>query len=265
MVRVEGVEAMGVKIGIPVPTSGDLAYNGKSAPQYAEAVRQAGGEVIALDLALPLGELGALATVCDGFLLPGSPADVDPALYGQQREEATAAADALREECDLRLMEHAAVKGKPVLAICYGMQRLNVWCGGSLVQDLTPVPVNHEAGASVAVAHSVLVAGQSLLAGLLSGGEAPAENGFRRLAVNSSHHQAVSAPGDGLAVVARSVEDGVIEAVEGRIGDAAMLGVQWHPERSVELSAASRAMFTWLVAEAEDAAMSRGVGLADGK
>ncbi len=254
---------MGVKIGIPVPTSTDLAYNAKAAPQYAEAVRQAGGEVVALELGLSVAQLGAVATGCDGFLLPGSPADVDPALYGQERDPATAAADPAREACDLRLLEHAAVQGKPVLAICYGVQRMNVWCGGSLVQDLTPVPVNHEAGGSVAVAHSVLVAGQSLLAGLLSGAEAPAEGHFRRLPVNSSHHQAISAPGDGLAVVARSVEDGVIEAVEGRIGAAAMLGVQWHPERSVGISAASRAMFTWLIAEAEDAAMARGEQLVD--
>jgi len=253
-----------VKIGIPVPTSGDLEYNRKSGPEYAEAVRQAGGEVVELDLRLGVAALGALATACDGFVLPGSPADVDPALYGQERHEGTAPADPEREACDLRLLEHAAVKGKPVLAICFGAQRLNVWCGGSLVQDLAPVPVNHEAGGSVAVAHSVWVAPQSLLAGLLSGAEAPLDGEFRRLAVNSSHHQAVSAPGDDLAVVARSVEDGVIEAVEGRVGKAAMIGVQWHPERSVGISAASRALFTWLVAEAEDAAMNRGAELAGG-
>lgn len=243
---------MGVKIGIPVPTSQDLEYNRKAGPQYAGAVRQAGGEVLELPLGVTVAELGALATLCDGFVLPGSPADVDPALYGQDPHPATAPADPAREACDQRLLEHAAVKGKPVLAICYGVQRLNVWCGGSLVQDLTPVPVNHEAGSSVAVAHPVWIAPQSLLAGLLSSAEAPMDNEFRRLPVNSSHHQAISAPGDDLTVVARSVQDGVIEAVEGRIGAAAMIGVQWHPERSVAISAASRALFTWLIAEAED-------------
>ncbi len=247
--------SMVVKIGMPVPTSGDLEYNRRSVPQYVEAVRQAGGEVVPLELGRSVAELGTLATQCHGFVLPGSPADVDPALYGEEAAPATAAADPAREVCDLRLLEHAAVQGKPVLAICYGVQRLNVWCGGSLVQDLTPVPVNHEAGGRVAVAHSVLIAGQSLLAGLLSEAEAPAEREFRRLPVNSSHHQAISAPGEGLAVVARSAEDGVIEAVEGRIGAAAMIGVQWHPERSVGISAASRALFRWLVAEAEDSAM----------
>lgn len=243
---------MAVRIGIPACTSADVEYNRRSAPAYTAAVEGAGGEAVPLELGLSVAELGALATTCDGFVLPGSPADVEPSLYGHVREEASAGADVAREECDLRLLEHAAVQGKPVLAICYGVQRLNVWCGGTLVQDLTPVPVNHSAGAQVAVAHSVLVVGQSLLAGLLAAAEAPAEGEFRRLAVNSSHHQAVSAPGDGLAVVARCAEDGVIEAVEGRVGLAAMVGVQWHPERSVGISAGSRALFTWLVSEAED-------------
>ena len=248
---------MGVKIGIPVPTSGDLEYNGKAGPQYTDAVRQAGGEVILLPLTPDLSALGALARKCDGFVLPGSPADVDPALYGEAPHEATAPADPAREACDLRLLEHAAIQDKPVLAICYGAQRMNVWRGGSLVQDLAPLPVNHEAGSSVAVPHSVWVAPQSLLAGLISAAEAPTDGDFRRLPVNSSHHQAISAPGEDLAVVARSVEDGVIEAVEGRIGAAAMIGVQWHPERSTTLSAASRALFTWLVAEAEDLQRNR--------
>ncbi len=245
---------MAVRIGIPVPTSEDLEYNGKNEPQYAQAVRQAGGEVVALGLSDRASWRG-LVQGCDGFVLPGSPADVDPALYGQDREEATAGADALREACDLLVLEHAAESGKPVLAICFGMQRLNVWRGGTLVQDLTPVPVNHGAGPSVAVAHSVAVPGHSLLAGLLNAQEAPMEGNFRRLLVNSSHHQAVGIVGDDLTVVARCSQDAVVEAIEGRVGRAAMLGVQWHPERSVDRSPASRALFTWVVAEAEDVQM----------
>ena len=243
---------MGVRIGIPVPTTGDLEYNRKDGPVYGSAVSSAGGEPRSIGLGVSGAELRALVEACDGFVLPGSPADVDPALYGQSREAGTAASDPLRESRDRFLLEHAAETGKPVLAICFGAQYLNVWRGGTLVQDLSPLPVNHEAGSDVAVAHSILVAEQSLLAGLLSGAEAPSERGFRRLSINSSHHQAASSPGEDLAVVARSVEDGVIEAVEGRIGQSPMLGVQWHPERSIGISAASRALFTWLVSEAED-------------
>lgn len=248
---------MTVRIGVPLPTSADAAYNEANWRDYVAALRGAGAEAEQLSLSRELRELKHLLHTCDGFLLPGSPADVDPALYGQARESATAPPDALRDQCDRAVLEHVAETGKPVLAICYGMQHMNVCLGGSLVQDLLPVPVNHAAGASVAVAHSAHVVSQSLLAALLSAAEAPLEGTYRRLPINSSHHQAVSSPGEHLTVVARCHEDGVIEAVEGRIGLATVLGVQWHPERSVNISAASRALFVWLVTEAEDQRMRR--------
>lgn len=242
------------RIGIPVPTSGNAEYSGRSWPNYATAVEQAGGTPVKLDLTLSPKELARIASECSGFVLPGSPADVDPLRYGQEADPATAAADPAREECDRILLEHAEGSGKPVLAICYGVQSLNVWRGGTLVQDIHPLPVNHRAGKSVAVAHSVLISSASLLGSLLPASEAPAEGAFRRLPVNSSHHQAVAVPGEDLSIVARSTEDGVIEGVEGRIGLSAMVGVQWHPERGTDASGASRALFLWLVSEAADSA-----------
>jgi putative glutamine amidotransferase len=130
--------------------------------------------------------------------------------------------------------------------------------------------VNHEAGSKVAIAHTAIVAKDSLLASLLTEEEAPERDGFLRLPVNTSHHQAVAAPGTGLRIVARSPEDGVIEAVEIDTDDAVfhvehpdpkqfVLGVQWHPERSFEISAASRSLFARLVAEAGRVADSRPV------
>lgn len=236
-------------IGIPSPTLADLAYNRQCWPQYAEAVRAAGAEP--LELALESTGQAQLGR-CDGFVLPGSPADVDPGRYGETREPATAAADPARERCDQLILENAEFSGKPILAICFGMQFLNVWRGGTLVQDLMPVPVNHAAGSSIAIAHTALVANTSLLGGLLSTAEAPADGPFRRLPVNSSHHQAISHPGEDLTVVARCPEDGTVEAVEGRMSEAPMLGVQWHPERSTSLSAASRSLFLWLSSSAAD-------------
>ncbi|HEY4355447.1 MAG TPA: gamma-glutamyl-gamma-aminobutyrate hydrolase family protein [Acidobacteriaceae bacterium] len=253
------------RIAIPVPTSNDQAYNQRSWPHYAEAVSRAGGEPVRVELAQPADELKALIAECQGICLPGSPADVDPAVYGAEVDPASAAPDAAREACDFLLLDEAQHLGKPVLAICFGVQSLNAWRGGPLVQDLTPVPVNHSAGSKVAVAHTVLVPPESLLGELISATpelqmEAPATDGFLRLPVNTSHHQAIASPGEGLRIVARCPDDAVIEAVE---NDPAwkpdvelsgrpqfLLGVQWHPERSYEISAASRALFARLVAEA---------------
>ena len=249
------------RIAIPVPTSTDVPYNQRSWPSYATAVTRSGGEPVEMALDLAAAELRALIASCDGVLLPGSPADVDPALYGAERDPATAPADPPREALDYLLLEDAERHSKPVLGICFGVQSLNVWRGGSLVQDLTPVPVNHSAGSKVAIAHTALVEKDSLLASLLTANEAPEHDGFLRLPINTSHHQSVAAPGDGLRIVARCPEDGVIEAVEMDAEDSMfhvehpkpkqfVLGVQWHPERSLDISPASRALFDRLVAEA---------------
>ena len=250
------------RIAIPVPTSTDVAYNQRSWPSYAKAIALSGGEPVAIPLNLPTLMLGELIASCEGVLLPGSPADVDPALYGADRDPATAAADPAREAVDYLLLDDAEKHGKPVLGICFGVQSLNVWRGGSLVQDLTPLPVNHSAGSKVAIAHTALVSKDSVLASLLTDEEAPEIAGFLRLPINTSHHQSVAAPGTGLRIVARSPEDGVIEAVELDADDSVfhvehppakqfLLGVQWHPERSFDISAASRALFRKLVDEAQ--------------
>jgi len=241
------------RIAIPVPTSMDLEYNRRAWGQYAVAVERSGGEAVEVPLDAAPAATARLIAECQGVVLPGSGADVNPQKYGQEPVEECAPADAAREAVDELLLQDAHNMGKPILAICFGTQMLNVWRGGTLLQDLTCVPVNHAAGRSVAVAHGIAVAPESELGRLVAGEEAPERDGFLRLGVNSSHHQAIGVPGDGLRVAARSSEDGVIEAVEG--GQAAadghfVIGVQWHPERSFEESAASRALFGRLVAEA---------------
>ncbi len=261
LVRFQQKLPMTPRIAIPVPTSKDPAYNQRSWPTYATAVTRSGGEPIAIDLSASEAEMRALAASCDGILLPGSPADVNPTLYGAERDPASAPADPAREATDFLLLDHAEKHRKPVLAICYGVQSLNVWRGGTLVQDLAPLPVNHGAGSKVAIAHTAQIAPASLLASLLTPEEAPETGGFLRLPINTSHHQSVAAPGAGLRIVARCPDDGVIEAVEFDSDDAMfhvehtvhpqfVLGVQWHPERSYEISAASRALFDRLILEA---------------
>jgi putative glutamine amidotransferase len=242
------------RIAIPVPTSGDAAYNQRSWPMYAAAVEEAGGEAVRVELGGPVRTLREAARECSGILLPGSPADVLPARYGAEQDPATNKADVARETADWTLLEEAERNRLPVLGICYGLQSLNVYRGGSLVQDLLPLPVNHSAGSKVAVAHSAEIAGESLLGSLVGPEEAAEQNGFLRLPVNSSHHQAIAQPGPGMRIVARCPEDGVIEAIEGAYDPQNpwfFIAVQWHPERSTGISASSRALFRRLVAEAE--------------
>jgi putative glutamine amidotransferase len=241
------------RIAIPVPTSADPEYNHRSWNQYAVAVARSGGEPVEVPLGEPPATTARLIADCQGVLLPGSGADVNPQKYGQEAIEECAPADLARENVDELLLQDAHNMGKPILAICFGTQMLNVWRGGTLLQDLTCLPVNHKAGRAVAIAHTAAIAPDSLLAQVVSVEDVRERDGFLRLPVNSSHHQAIGIPGDGLFVSARSPEDGVVEAVEGTpdgVGGRFVLGVQWHPERTFEESAASRALFARFIAEA---------------
>ena len=239
------------RIAIPIPTSGDAAYNARSWNNYAQAVEQAGGEPVEVPLTAFPDEIARIATSCQDILLPGSPADVNPQKYGQEPVPECAPPDHARENVDELLLQDAHNLHKPLLGICFGVQSLNVWRGGTLIQDLAPVPVNHAAGSKVAVAHAISVAPDSMLGGIITPAEAPEKDGFLRLPINTSHHQSIGIPGDGLKIVARSPEDAVIEAVEGgQHPGHFVLGVQWHPERSTEISPSSRAIFTRFVQEA---------------
>lgn len=241
------------RIAIPVPTSADAEYNQRSWPQYAAAVEAAGGEAVRVELGTAKSLRDAARGV-SGILLPGSGADVLPARYGADPDPATNKADEGRETADWMLLDEAERNRLPVLGICYGLQSINVYRGGSLVQDLLPLPVNHSAGRKVAVAHTADIAPESLLGSLISQDEAPSHNGFLRLPVNSSHHQAIAEPGPGMRIVARCPEDGVIEAIEADYDPNNpwfFMAVQWHPERSTDISAASRGLFARLVNEAE--------------
>jgi putative glutamine amidotransferase len=243
------------RIAIPLPTSTDHAYNQRSWPQYASAVERSGGLPVEIPLTATPVEIANLINTCQAVLLPGSPADVNPHKYGQDPIPECAPADHPRENVDELLLQDAHNLYKPIFAICFGIQILNVWRGGTLVQDLTVMPVNHAAGGKVAIAHSAAIAPESLLGALLTTEEAPVQESFLRLPINSSHHQAIGIPGDGLRVTARCPQDAVIEAVEG--GQATegatahfVLGVQWHPERSYDISPASKALFDRFIAEA---------------
>ncbi len=245
------------RIAIPVPHSGDTEndreYAARALPQYEAAVRGAGGEPVRIELDQTPDQVLGQIERCDAVLLPGSRADVDPRKYGADRHEKTAPADHKRDMVDGLLLQDAYNKRKPVLGICYGLQSLNVYRAGTLVQHIESA-VNHSVGRTVVKAHTVKIEPESRLVEIVGASE--------KLAVNSSHHQSADAVGDGLRVVARSAEDGIIEALEGTDPGHFVLAVQWHPERSVndgpEVAESARAIFRAFV----ESARAKGAELA---
>jgi putative glutamine amidotransferase len=217
------------RVGIPWQTSEEEAHSNRpKTANYEEAVRKAGGEPVLIPLTDLAGQKRVI-TQMDAFVLPGSPADVDPREYGAVNGGKSAPADLRRERADRAVLAHAFAEKKPVLAICYGCQLLNVFLGGTLMQDvesefatatphrkkeLSPEPKDDPI-------HGARFEPESRLAEL-AGGE--------RAKINSSHHQAILKPGKNLRVTAHA-SDGIVEGVEWT-GDANwVVGVQWHPER----------------------------------
>ncbi|HVP44268.1 MAG TPA: gamma-glutamyl-gamma-aminobutyrate hydrolase family protein [Terriglobales bacterium] len=221
------------RVAIPVPHSLDPDYAKRALPQYLQGIEAGGGTPVVIALDLSPDEIAKKLAECDAVLLPGSRADIDPSKYGEPRHPRTAETDARRDMADELLLQDAYNVRKPILGICYGMQMLNVYQTGTLVQDIpeqVKSPINHSAGRAVPKAHSVAVEAKSKLAGILG----PYLDARGELVVNSSHHQAAAEVGTALRVVARCPDDQVIEAVEGVDPEHFVLGVQWHPERTLE-------------------------------
>ena len=192
---------------------------------YMESVRRAGGEPIEI---VPGAETPEqLLSRVDGLMLTGG-GDVDPALYGETANATFQAAEDGRDQFEIDLSRAAVAKGIPFLAICRGMQVLNVAMGGTLVQDI-PSQISGALEHSIpeprfAVAHEVWVAKGSQLARLLADHMEDGETCH----VNSRHHQSVKQAAKGFEVTATS-PDGVIEAME-RTDVPYCVAVQWHPE-----------------------------------
>src|SRR6185312_8376619 len=225
------------RIAIPLPHGSDPEYALRAIPQYERAVKLSGGEPVRIPLDQTPAEAMKLIERCDGVLLPGSKADVDPAKFDAEKDPRTAAADPKRDTADELLLQDAYNMRKPILGICYGLQILNVYRSGTLVQHIE-TRVNHEAGRNVPVAHMATIEPNSELAQIV---------GKQELPVNSSHHQSAEKIGDGLRVVAQCPADGIIEAIEGTSPDHFVLAVQWHPERSFDDDSPSQKIFAALI------------------
>lgn len=204
-----------------------------------------------IPLGLPPEELAKRITGCAAILLPGSKADVDPQKFSAERNPNTAPADPLRDAADELLLQDAYNLHKPIFGICYGLQSLNVWRTGSLVQHIES-KIAHSSKLGNGMVHQVVVEPDSLLAREIGPGSSSAGISASTLAVNSSHHQAADVVGDGLRVTARCPDDGVIEAIEGIQPGHFVLAVQWHPEKSFAKDQPSRRLFDSFVEAARE-------------
>jgi putative glutamine amidotransferase len=251
-----GNAAQPLRIGIPWRTTPEQRQGErKKLEYYFASVRKAGAEPVDVKLDQAPGALRAQLADLDGFVLPGSPADVNPDRYFSPKHPRANEIDTNREETDSSILEHAFEADKPVLAICFGCQMLNVYQKGSLIQDLkserpeslahgdTDLPPGSKRGD---IRHPAEFTTGSLLARL---------NGGTAGAVNSSHHQAIDKPGRELAVTAHAA-DGTIEAIEWTGGRNWVVGVQWHPERMPD-DALAQKLFAEFVAAADRARSAR--------
>ena len=233
------------RIGIPMrieyPT--DRFYLSR---HYSEAVEAAGGAPVHISLIPHTEYIDAVVDGLEGVLLPGSDSDVDPLRYGQQPHPALGEVHKIKDETDLLLIDAAERKQLPLLAICFGMQVLNVSRGGTLIQDIRsqlPEALKHEQGAPRdRPSHSVKVGAGNKLNEILK---------TEDLLVNSHHHQAIEMLGADLVETAWS-PDGVIEAFEDPRPDRFVVAVQWHPELGWQSDRFSQRLFNSFVAHARE-------------
>src|SRR5260370_37529640 len=241
------------RVGIPWRTFHEEASQITNKLQYYfAAVSAATGEPVRVSLQLSPNDLAAQIKDLDAFVLPGAPTDVNPALYRATRHEKTHDADPHREKTDFALLEHAFTSGKPVLAICYGCQSLNVCLGGTLYQDIASQlhsTIEHSKEGLPPDApdpvHPARIEPGGEIAQLAAISSYANEDGRLAFQINTSHHQSVRDLGHGLRVAAVA-PDGVIEAIEHEPHKHWVVGVQWHPE-PMKGDALAAALFRALV------------------
>jgi len=232
------------RIGIPmrIEIATDRFYLSR---YYSEAVEAAGGAPVHISLIPKVDYIESVVAGLEGILLPGSDSDVDPLRYGQQPHPELGSVHAIKDETDLLLIAAAERRRLPILAICFGMQILNVARGGTLIQDINSQvsgAIKHEQGIPRdRPSHKVKLQPDSRLGKIAAAEEA---------VVNSHHHQAVANLGDDLVAVSWS-SDGLIEAVEDPRRDRFVVAVQWHPELGWKEDQLSQSIFKSFVAEAE--------------
>jgi putative glutamine amidotransferase len=208
---------------------------------YYEAVERSGGIAVVLPNTKRANKIDKLLSILDGLIISGGN-DVDPVFYGERRIAKNLNITPERDLFEIALVKEAKVRRIPLLAICRGMQLVNVAFGGSLYQDFSceKMFLDHTLEGSTVYnkRHPVIIQERSKLFNIIQ---------KKKIMVNTSHHQMVKKVGSGLVVTARSEKDGVIEAIESKDAHL-LLGVQWHPELMKDKS--SKAMFDALIKSA---------------
>lgn len=194
--------------------------------RYADAIREAGGDPLLIDPEASAAKRADAFAGMDGLLLPGG-ADLDPALYGQPPDPRTQVEPG-RDELEQGAWEAALARELPVLGVCRGMQAINVFSGGALIQHVE----GHDSPtwpSAQATPHPVRVVAGSRFAAILG-----LDPGDELIEVNSYHHQALRPDqlGSGLSVSGTTEEGALVEAFEASDPDAWIFGVQNHPERT---------------------------------
>ena len=245
------------RVGIPWRTTAEQQQkNREKLRYYFDAVTKAGADPEEVSLEQSQAQLDKQLNDLDAFVLPGSPADVDPGRYGAARHLKTRTLDPNRDNTDQAILAHALKSSKPVLAICYGCQILNVHLKGTLVQDILA-----ERPGSVPHGDTDLLPGTSKgdrqhQANLSPNSRLATLNQAAVARINSSHHQSIDTPGENLRVTAQA-PDGIIEGIEWTGDSNWVVGVQWHPER-MPGDALAEALFRDFVSAARGAVVRKG-------
>lgn len=207
---------------------------------YCEALEAAGAIPVHIPLIPKPEYISDVLRGLDGILLPGCDSDIDPAYYGEEPHPKLGRVVPEKDRTDLLVLEIAERLNLPLLAICFGVQALNVSRGGTLIQDIgsqVPDCIKHEQGRPLERnSHSIRIEEDSIL-GALS--EADAR-------VNSHHHQAIKQVGRDLKATVWA-KDGIIECIEDTRAGRFNFGVQWHPELSWSTDDLSRKIFELFV------------------
>ncbi len=222
---------------------------------YSEAIESTGGIPIHISLIPKRNYIRQILENVDGILLPGSDSDIDPYYYDEEPSTKLKKVVPEKDQTDLLVLEEAEKLKLPILAICFGMQTLNVYQGGTLIQDIeTEVekPIRHEQGSPLdRLSHTIKVKDESNLQVIIN-----KSNYTEQIKVNSHHHQAVKKIGENLSATAWAA-DNTIKCLEGKDKERFVFGIQWHPEISFQTDSLSKQIFKTFVGECADFAKNK--------